>query len=74
MRHTYVHPTGPREATIAIVGDQPGTTEVRWRPKPTPFVGPAGKALDGCLYSVGINRRDVYLTNVIKDLDSHLNS
>ena len=74
MRHTYVSATGPREATIAIVGEQPGTTEVRWRPKPTPFVGPAGKALDGCLYSVGINRRDIYLTNVIKDLDSHLNS
>ena len=72
MRHTYVHPTGPTTATIAIVGEQPGTQEIRWRPKPTPFVGPAGKALDACLYSVGINRRDVYLTNVIKDLDSHL--
>lgn len=72
MRHTYVPPTGPKTSTIAICGEQPGVQEIRWRPKPTPFVGPAGRGLDSCLISAGISRRDIYLTNVIKDLDAPL--
>lgn len=71
MRRTYVHPSGPDTATLAIVGEQPGLEEVRARP-PKPFVGKAGKALDECLLMTKIIKREIYLTNVIKDLDQPL--
>lgn len=68
-RITYVHPTGPIDAKIALVGEQPGKSEIWYRPRPTPFVGPAGRELDSCLCAAGISRHECYLTNVIKDLD-----
>ena len=48
MKHTYVNPSGPPSATMAICGEQPGTMEVRANP-PRPFVGPAGQGLNECL-------------------------
>lgn len=71
MKRSYVHPSGNTEATLAICGEQPGQQEVRAIP-PRPFVGPAGQALDECLIMTKIGRRDLYLTNVIKDLDMPL--
>jgi DNA polymerase len=55
---------GPRTALIVGVGEALGTQEARLR---RPFVGPAGQFLDECLKSAGIIRRDIYLTNVIKE-------
>lgn len=71
MKHSYVPPTGPTTAKLAGCGEQPGVQEVRARP-PKPFVGPAGRGLDKCFLMTKINRRDLYLTNVIKDLDRPL--
>jgi uracil-DNA glycosylase family 4 len=71
MRQTYVYPSGPSDAKLAICGEQPGYQEVRARP-PRPFIGPAGQGLDECLSMVKIPRREIYLTNVIKDLDAPL--
>jgi DNA polymerase len=46
-----------------LVGEQPGDREdVEGRP----FVGPAGKLLDRALDEAGIDRRTVYVTNVVK--------
>jgi uracil-DNA glycosylase family protein len=46
-----------------LVGEQPGNDEdVHGRP----FVGPAGRLLDTALAAVGIDRRTVYVTNVVK--------
>jgi DNA polymerase len=54
---------GPRKATVMMVGEQPGDAEdLAGRP----FVGPAGKLLDAALEEAGIDRRQVYLTNVVK--------
>ena len=58
MRHTFVPPSGPTDAKIAGVGEQPGYQEVRARP-PKPFVGPAGQGLDECLAMVKIPRREM---------------
>lgn len=69
MARRYVPGVGPREANIAIVGEQPGKTEVIHG---RPFVGPAGKELDECLRTAGIVRSECYITNVIKDLDRPL--
>jgi uracil-DNA glycosylase len=54
---------GLKRATIAMVGEMPGDREDR---EGRPFVGPAGRELDHALERVGIDRRDVYVTNVVK--------
>lgn len=71
MKRTYVPPSGNRSAKLACCGEQPGISEIRNRP-PKPFVGPSGKGLDECFLMTKILRRDLYLTNVIKDLDKPL--
>jgi uracil-DNA glycosylase len=54
---------GPAGAHVMMVGEQPGDREdVEGRP----FVGPAGKLLDRTLREAGIDRADVYVTNVVK--------
>jgi DNA polymerase len=45
-----------------IVGEAPGRTEDKLE---KPFVGRAGKLLDGLLESVNLNRSKVYITNVV---------
>lgn len=69
MKKTYVPPSGNLNAKIAVVGEQPGIQEIRAR---KPFIGPAGKAFDECLKLVKIPRNELYITNVIKDLDKPL--
>lgn len=70
---TFVPPEGDiTKAQYIIVGEQPGTKEIRYH---RPFVGPAGRELSEDLQAVGIHRQsECYLTNVIKDLDAPLNS
>ncbi len=46
-----------------LVGEQPGDAEDLTG---HPFVGPAGKLLDRALAGAGIDRADVYVTNVVK--------
>ena len=71
MRKTYVPGRGNPEAKLALVGEQPGLQEIQCVP-PSPFVGPAGRGLEECLQMLRILRRDLWLTNVIKDLDMPL--
>lgn len=54
---------GPPDARIFFVGEQPGNEEDRVG---EPFVGPAGRLLDQALQAAGIDRRLVYVTNVVK--------
>jgi uracil-DNA glycosylase family protein len=54
---------GPRRARIMLVGEQPGDAEDL---AGHPFVGPAGQLLDRALQEAGIDRRIVYVTNVVK--------
>jgi uracil-DNA glycosylase len=54
---------GRRGAHALFVGEQPGNDEdLAGRP----FVGPAGRVLDKALAEAGIDRDDVYVTNVVK--------
>lgn len=46
-----------------MVGEQPGDQEDR---AGRPFVGPAGRILDQALEEAGIERAEVYVTNVVK--------
>ena len=54
---------GRADARLLMLGEQPGNDEdLAGRP----FVGPAGKLLDRALERAGIDRRTVYVTNVVK--------
>ncbi|MGH7312458.1 MAG: UdgX family uracil-DNA binding protein [Candidatus Rokuibacteriota bacterium] len=54
---------GPPPARAMLVGEQPGHDEdLAGRP----FVGPAGRLLDDALAEAGIDRAQVYVTNVVK--------
>jgi DNA polymerase len=54
---------GPQGARVMLVGEQPGDAEDL---AGHPFVGPAGKLLDRCLIEAGIDRKQTYVTNVVK--------
>lgn len=54
---------GAAHARVLLVGEQPGDREDR---EGRPFVGPAGALLDKALLEAGIDRRQAYLTNVVK--------
>jgi uracil-DNA glycosylase len=54
---------GSANARVMLVGEQPGDKEdLQGRP----FVGPAGAVLDKALAAAGIDRNDVYVTNMVK--------
>ena len=54
---------GPRDASIVIVGEQPGDQEDR---SGHPFVGPSGRLLDAALEAAGVDRATAYVTNAVK--------
>jgi uracil-DNA glycosylase family protein len=54
---------GRKSSRLMLVGEQPGDREDL---AGKPFVGPAGRELDRGLEAAGIERRDAYLTNVVK--------
>jgi uracil-DNA glycosylase family protein len=54
---------GPADARVVLVGEQPGDQEDR---AGEPFVGPAGRLLDGALEEAGIDRSTAYVTNAVK--------
>jgi uracil-DNA glycosylase len=54
---------GRKASRLMLVGEQPGDREDL---AGKPFVGPAGRELDRGLEAAGIERRDAYLTNVVK--------
>jgi uracil-DNA glycosylase len=54
---------GPPHAPLVLVGEQPGDREDI---EGHPFVGPAGRVLDEAIADAGLDREDIYLTNVVK--------
>src|SRR5213080_1549341 len=54
---------GPKDASVMLVGEQPGDMEDR---QGHPFVGPAGRLLDKALAEARIPRDGVYITNAVK--------
>jgi uracil-DNA glycosylase len=54
---------GPQQASVMMVGEQPGDKEDL---AGKPFVGPAGQMLDKALKEAGIVRSTVYVTNAVK--------
>jgi len=54
---------GPKNAKIMIIGEAPGRNEDE---QGRPFVGLAGKRLNKLLENNGIDRKNVFITNVVK--------
>lgn len=54
---------GNPDADIVLIGEAPGKKEDE---QGVPFVGAAGKFLNEMLASAGMNREDVYITNIVK--------
>jgi len=55
---------GSHFAKIVFIGEAPGKNEAETG---KPFCGASGKILDKLLESVNIKRKDVYVTNIVKD-------
>lgn len=56
--------SGSLSAPVALVGEAPGQEEYN---AGKPFVGKAGNLLDKCLQKANLPRRDLYITNTIKE-------
>lgn len=55
---------GSHSAKIMLVGEAPGKNEAATG---RPFCGASGRVLDELLNFIGLPRRDVYITNIVKD-------
>ena len=63
LRETMVFAVGNPHARLMFVGEAPGYDEERLR---EPFVGKAGQKLNGILKAMGIERGEVYISNICK--------
>ena len=62
-RTKFVFGSGSAYASIMFVGEAPGKNEDL---QGLPFVGQAGKLLDELLGSIGIDRSEVFIANILK--------
>jgi DNA polymerase len=62
-RHTIVFGDGNPKAELIFVGEGPGADEDA---QGLPFVGRAGKLLTQMIEAMGLQRKDVYICNVVK--------
>lgn len=63
LREAMVFAVGNPRARLMLVGEAPGYEEER---QGEPFVGPAGQLLTRILGAMGLQRSDVYISNVCK--------
>jgi len=62
-RTNAVPGAGPANAEIMFIGEGPGQNEDE---KGLPFVGASGRFLEELLASIGMTRREAFITNVVK--------
>ncbi|MCB9805750.1 uracil-DNA glycosylase [Candidatus Nomurabacteria bacterium] len=55
---------GSHDAKIMFIGEAPGANEAKTG---RPFCGASGKVLDELLSHIGVDRKAVYVTNIVKD-------
>ena len=63
LRQTLVFSSGSPDGRVRLIGEAPGHEEEKAL---RPFEGPAGKKLDKILEAMGLNRDEVYVTNLVK--------
>lgn len=62
-RTNIVLPCGDVHSKVALVGEAPGAQEDL---KGVPFIGKAGKILDGLMAEAGLDRERIMITNTVK--------
>jgi DNA polymerase len=62
-RTQTVFGVGKSTADLLVIGEAPGADEDR---KGEPFVGKAGQLLNNMLLSIGLQRDDIYIANILK--------
>jgi DNA polymerase len=62
-RKQTVFGVGSHQAKLLIIGEAPGAQEDL---QGEPFVGRAGQLLDAMLRSIGLNRQQIYIANILK--------
>ena len=62
-RNKFVFGHGEPDSKIMFIGEGPGEKEDKTG---EPFVGRAGKLLTKMINSIGIERQDIYITNIVK--------
>ncbi|MDY0178435.1 MAG: uracil-DNA glycosylase, partial [Synergistaceae bacterium] len=62
-RKNVVFGDGDRSTRLLFIGEAPGAEEDE---QGIPFVGKAGQLLTRILEAAGIDRKDIYITNVVK--------
>jgi uracil-DNA glycosylase family 4 len=62
-RNDPVWGDGPCPCALMLIGERPGQQEVI---EGRPFVGPAGRDMDVYLMNAGLDRSDIYVTNLVK--------
>ncbi|MGV3664305.1 MAG: uracil-DNA glycosylase [Prosthecobacter sp.] len=63
LRKTMVFAVGDPNASLMFVGEAPGAEEEKLR---EPFVGPAGQKLTAIIKAMGLDRSQVYISNICK--------
>jgi len=59
----FVPAVGPEDAKVMVVGEAPGANEVE---QGEPFVGRAGNKMNDVLSDIGVDRSELYITNLVK--------
>jgi uracil-DNA glycosylase len=62
-RTKVVFSSGPEDASLVLLGEAPGAEEDL---RGVPFVGRSGQLLSDLLAEVGLERHELYVTNVVK--------
>jgi DNA polymerase len=62
-RRSVVFGSGHPDAELMFIGEGPGAEEDR---QGLPFVGPAGALLTRIIAAIGMDRREVYIANMVK--------
>ncbi len=62
-RHLPVMGRGNRQADIMLIAEAPGGQEDE---QGIPFVGRSGEILDRLLHDCGLDRKELYMTNIVK--------
>lgn len=63
LRDTLVFAVGNPDADLMFVGEAPGAEEEKQK---EPFVGPAGQLLTKIIEAMGLDRQQVYISNIVK--------
>ena len=59
----FVPSVGPEDAEVMMIGEAPGANEVE---EGKPFVGRAGEKMNDVLHDIGVDRDEIYITNLVK--------